>query len=314
MTNPNMTNPTAVQPFKILLTGGSGFVGKNIIALIKKDSLPYTLYNLGRTPSVDSSIVNIPCGDITTFNFESLTEEFDYIIHTLALSNEAYCKDFSYANAVNVEFTKKLLAFASTQKNLKKFVHISSIIIYSNTNPTPVSETAPLYLHYSNYAFTKGVAESYVNHYLEKFNLPVIIFRLSNIYGPYQAYENSPFLVPSKIMQGINEKKIEVFSLVPKRDWIYSEDAVSAIIASLKSTHTGIYNLGAGIGSSVEDIISIVAKELAVPYTTLDKPMTGPLDFYCDISKTMEAFSWKPTHTLEEGLKKTISYIQESKK
>lgn len=305
---------TPVTPLKILITGATGFLAKNVIVLLNKDSLPYVVYNLGRTPSADPSVINIPCTDIESFDFSSVVQEFDYIIHTLALSNEAYCKDFSYANAVNVEFTKQLLAFASTQKNLKKFIHISSIIIYSNTNPTPVPETAPLYLHYSNYAFTKGIAEHYATHYLEKYNLPVLIFRLSNIYGPYQTFENSPFLVPSKIMQAINEKKIEVFSLVPKRDWIYSEDAASLIVTSLESPHTGIYNLGSGIGSSVEDIVSVIATELSVPYTTLDKPTTGPLDFYCDMSKTKNDFSWEATHTLEEGLKKTIVYIQENKK
>src|SRR3989339_607267 len=206
----------------ILITGGSGFVGQNIIHTLLKQKPTAKIYNLSRTPLQIARVSHIPCEDAATFDFSSLDQEFDCIIHSLALSNEAFCKDFPYAEKVNIDFTKKLLAFAGQQKDLKKFIYISSIILYANDNPSPIVEDSKLYLHYSNYGFTKGIAEYYVNHFREKFGLPATIFRLSNIYGPYQDFKDSPFLVPSKIMQAINKKKIEVFNLAPRRDWIYA--------------------------------------------------------------------------------------------
>ncbi len=306
-----MQNSLKTAKLKILLTGGSGFLGQNIINEINKEQYPYTIYNLGSTEVKSDNVVNITCEDVSNFDLDQITEQFDYIIHTLALSNEAYCKDFAYANAVNVDFTRKLLEFSTRQNNLKKFIYISSIIIYSNANPSPVDENGDLYLHYSNYSFTKGVAEEYVSHYIEKFSLPAVIFRLSNIYGPYQEYTNSPFLVPSKIIQGLTENKIEVFSLVPRRDWIYSEDAATAILSSLKAADTGIFNLGSGKGVSVQDIVSEISNQLAVPYSSLEKPITGPTDFYCDIDKIKTTFSWEPKTSLVEGIQKTIQYIKE---
>lgn len=294
---------------KILITGGSGFVSQNIIGVLRADQRPLMIYNLGRTPIEGSDVINIPC-EATTYNFETLIEQFDYIIHTLALSNEAFCKDFSYAEILNIDFTKKLLLFTSTQKNLKKFIYISTIILYDNNNHPPVDEDGKLYLHHSTYGFTKGIAEYYVNHYREKFNLPAIIFRLSNIYGPHQKYSNSPFLVPSKIVQAITEGKIEVFSLLPKRDWIYSEDAARAIVKSLYVNATGIFNLGCGEGHSVGELMEEISKNLKAPITSLEKQTSGPINFYCDITKTKEIFSWQPNTSLHEGMNKTIEYIK----
>lgn len=299
---------------KILITGGSGFVGQNIIHILRKEKPSAKIYNLSRTPLPIEGVSHIPCPDAATFSFDHIDTDFDHIIHTLALSNEAYCKDFKYAQKVNIEFTKNLLEFSLRQKKLKKFIYISSIIIYDNTEAPPVAENAKLYLHYSNYAFTKGIAEYYVNHFREKLGLPAIIFRLSNIYGPYQDFTNSPFLVPSKIIQAITDHKIEVFTLTPKRDWIYSEDAAVAIVKSLDIDFGGIFNLASGKSSSVEEIVGEISAQLGVKYTSLDKPASGPNNFYCDITKITTTLNWHPSVNLKEGIEKTIRYIKDNLK
>lgn len=296
----------------ILITGGSGFVGQNVIRILREQKPTAKIYNLSRTPLQIAGVSHIPCKDAATFDFSGLDQEFDCIIHSLALSNESYCKDLSYAEKVNIGFTKKLLAFAVRQQNLKKFIYISSTILYANDNSSPIAEDSKLYLHYSNYGFTKGVAEYYVNHFREKFGLPATIFRLSNIYGPYQDFKNSPFLVPSKIMQAITEKKIEVFSLTPRRDWIYSEDAAEAVVRVLDVPCEGIYNLASGKAVSVEDIVKEIANELGASYASLNKPTSGPQDMYCDISKITKTLSWHPTTELRGGIAKTIAYIKDN--
>lgn len=296
---------------KLLITGGSGFVGKNVINYILENNPNLEIYNAGRSIMDNKAITNIPI-HAENFDFTSINTEFDYIIHLLALSNNAYCSDFEYAQKINIEFTKKVLNFARSQKNLKKLIHLSSIITYENTEVPPVQENAKLYLNYNTYSFTKGVAENYVNYYREKLGVPIIIFRLSNIYGPYQKFVDSPFLVPSKIMQGLTEGKIEVASLTPKRDWIYSEDAAEAIVKSLDSEFTGILNLGSGVGSSVSEIIEVIAKNIGVPFSSKELSTTGPLDFYCDISAITKILPWKPTTKLREGLEKTTAYIKKN--
>lgn len=299
---------------KLLITGGSGFVGQNIIQIIKKLELPIEIFNLSRATLDIDGIHHIQCDDAADFDFGTLHEQFDYVINSLALSNDAYCKDFEYAQKVNIWFTKKLLEFCQTQEHLKKLVHFSSIIVYDNANPSPVREDTKLYLHYSNYGFTKGISEYYVEHYRKKYGVPAVIFRLSNIYGPYQNFTNSPFLIPSKIMQGITEGKIEVFDLSPRRDWIYAEDAAQAAVKSLESSIAGIFNLGSGIGVSISEIIGEIARQLGVPYASLNKPTTGPKDFYCDMGKTHDALGWSSAVNLQEGIARTIDYMKKNMK
>lgn len=297
---------------KLLITGASGFVGQNILHHLFGEKSDLDIYNLGRTPIADAGVKNIHCL-AETFDFNVIHEQFDYIIHLLALSNNAYCSDFSYAQKVNIEFTKKLLDFALTQKKLKKIIHISSIITYDSTEIPPVKENAKLNLNYTTYSFTKGVAENYVDYYRVKLGLPVIIFRLSNIYGPYQKYINSPFLMPSKIVEGMEKKTIEVASASPRRDWIYSEDAAKAIVKSLDSSFTGILNLGSGKSVSVGEIMKIISQELGVPYSERKENTTGPLNFYCDISAIKQALLWQPETDMNTGIRNTIRYIKEKK-
>ncbi|SRR3989339_159313 len=299
---------------KILITGGSGFVGQNVISLLSEQNKNIEIYNLSRTPLEIPGVKNLKCL-AENFNFSDLDNlQFDYIINLLALSHDKECQDFNLAQEINITFTKKLLDFSLTQKQLKKMVHLSSAIIYDNLAISPVTEDSKLYYNYSNYSFTKGVSENYANFYREKFKLPMIIFRLSNIYGPYQKIENSTFLIPSKITQAIDDGKIEVFDFSPRRDWVYSEDAASAIVSSLFVDYSGILNLGSGIGASVEEIVSEIASQLGVKYYTLNKKSNGPLNFYSDISKVSQILNWSPNTSLKDGLQKTIEYIKRSRK
>lgn len=296
---------------RVLVTGGSGFVGQNIIQLLLEQPEKFQIFNLSNSPLELKGVTNIKC-NAEDFDFSHLKGNYDYIIHLLALSNERYCEDFQKAEAINITFTKDLLEFARKQARLKKFVHMSSTIIYDDSCTPPVSESSPLNFNYTTYSFTKGISEAYANFYREKFDLPVVIFRLSNIYGPYQDFNNSPFLVPSKIVEGLETGKITVFNLKPRRDWIYSGDAAKAVVKSLDSEIIGVYNLAGGRGYSVEEIVSVIAKELEVTYDSLDKPTTGPLDMYCDISKIKKDLDWSPGINLSDGLKITIDYIKGS--
>lgn len=292
---------------KVLVTGGSGFVGRNLIERLLKNK-DFSVYNLSRTAVDLPGVVNIPLQQ--DLIIPELGNGFDYIIHTLALSNDRYCGDFDYAESVNIAFTKRIFQFASHQEKLKKIVHISSIILYDNINELPVKENGNLKLDWSNYSFTKGIAEKYAQYFSAKHSLPTIIFRLSNIYGPFQKISNSPFLVPSKIEQAIKQGAITVFNDKPKRDWIYAPDAADAIVKSLDSDFKGLLNLGCGQGISVGELIGEIAKQLNVEFKSENKPMTGPQNFYCDISEIKKAIGWKPVTDIGTGMAKTIEYYK----
>ncbi len=296
---------------KILVTGGSGFVGRNVIQELLESRSDLAIYNYSRTPLSLTGVTDI-IGDAGAFQPQELGEmQFDYIIHLLALSNDKYCADFEHAQRINIDFTKAMLEYARSQTHLKKFIHMSSIIVYDSGNVPPVRENGLLNFNYTNYSFTKGVAETYADFYRVKEEVPVIIFRLSNIYGPFQSFKDSPFLVPSKIMDALASKDITVFNTTPKRDWIYAPDAAQAIVRALDVDYTGTLNLASGKSTSVEEIVKEIATPLGVEYSSLGKETTGPLNFYCDISKIREVLGWNPATDLRTGMRETIRYIKE---
>lgn len=165
-------------------------------------------------------------------------------MHTLALSSDRYCQDFDLTEKMNVAFTKDVLQFCTRQNDLKKFIHFSSIVVYDNSNVPPVKESDFIAPYYGNYSFTKGIAESYVRYFSEKFSVPSATLRFSNMYGPGQVFENSPFLIPEKIYQGLTEGKIIAQTSKPVRDFLFIEDALEAIEGILFSDSKGIFNVG----------------------------------------------------------------------
>lgn len=297
---------------KILITGGSGFVGKNTIKMISQLKPDLKIYNLSKDPCNEVGVIDF-IHDVTNFDFSKINIQFDYIVHLLASSHEVFCKNFEDTSKVNIDFTKKILNFCLTQKKLKKIIYMSSVILYDSKSLSPVPEYAPLDFFDGNYSFSKGIAEFYTTFFQKKFHLPIITFRLSNIYGPYCSILESPFLIPSKITQALNDGKIEVFNLETKRDWIYSEDVAIAIIKALDSKFNGILNLGSGQEKSVGEIIKIISKELNTPYFSLNKETSGPMSFCCNISNTSKILKWKPRTTLKNGITKTITYIKNNR-
>lgn len=294
----------------ILITGGSGFVGENIIKTLKSKYKRAKIYNLSSSPAKDKSVINIIKNAKQIKNLDSLNINFDYIIHALALSHNDYCPDLTETDIINVEFTKKILEFTKKQKKLKKFIYISSVLVYDKNNTPPVKETGKLNILKNNYSFTKGIAELYVQYYQLNHNLPAIIFRTSNIYGPGQKYINSPFLIPSKIYQGIMEKQISVIDPSPTRDWLYIQDFTEAITKSLSSKYNGIINVGGGRQISVRRVASIISDQLKVPVSYKNNQKNDKKIFSCNINKAKSILSWKPKTDIETGIKLTIKYIK----
>ena len=154
---------------KLLITGGSGFIGHNIIDELIKSRPDIEIYNLDKRAYDRKDIIHIPC-EALTFDYKEIGHTFDYIINLLALANDRQCGDLAYAEKVNVDFTRKTAEFALSQPHLKKFIHLSSIVLYSNDNIPPVREDGKLFIYYTNYSFTKGLAEAHLEYFQQKKN------------------------------------------------------------------------------------------------------------------------------------------------
>lgn len=297
---------------KILVTGGSGFIGTNLIIELAKQGAKVTNVGIGESP-VKIKGVRVVEEDLTKTDFSFLDENYDYVVHLAALSNPRMCEDKEKAFEVNVDMTEKFfekLYLQSKKGSLKKVVFMSSVLVYSKDNKLPVSETGKLDIEKNTYAKTKGIDEEICGKYIKK-GLPIIVFRLSNIYGPYQAWQGDSNLVPHLMKSAIVDRKIELKSGSIIRDWIFAEDAVKAVAISLESDFVGTLNLGAGIGKSAKDVAEIVGKLTNADVVDLKKE-ENVLNIICDITKIRKVLKWEPKTSLEEGLKKTFEYYKKT--
>jgi len=247
--------------------------------------------------------------DLNKSDLSFIDNSFDTVVHLAAFSNARHCANIVDSIETNVFLTVRLLERSRLVK-IRKFVYMSSIVVYSNDNPIPLREEAKLDYFHDNYSLTKGLAEKNAQYFLKRLGSPVLIFRLSNVYGPYQSWDGPANLVPQICRQALLEDKIEIWSPKPKRDWLFINDAMEAVARAVDSDLTGLMNIGTGVSRSVGDLVNIVSKETGAPVITLDKEVLGPTNICCDISRLKKALNYVPATSLEEGLAETLKYYR----
>ena len=286
---------------KTLLFGGSGFFGP---VILEKDK---EIISIGRTKPPQ----HIKNKHISIKNLDDLSildnMEFDKVIFLIGSSNhhEINLKT-TMGIDLNVYPLMKILSYLEKRK-IKKFICFTTILLYDQKKMVlPVDESQPINPYINKYVFSKYLSEQIVNFFSNK--IPSIIVRLSNIYG----YTNlrRPDLVPT-IMQDIFLKdKVNIWSDLPKRDFIFTEDAADAVIKLLNCDYTGIINLGTGEMNSINKITKIIEGLSGKKIISEKKEVSGPLEFIADISKIKKIIGWSPKHDLESGLTKTYDIMK----
>ena len=284
-----------------ILFGGSGFFGP---VILEKDK---EIISIGRTKPPK----HIKNKHISIKNLDDLSildnMEFDKVIFLIGSSNhhEINLKT-TMGIDLNVYPLMKILSYLEKRK-IKKFICFTTILLYDQKKMVlPVDESQPINPYINKYVFSKYLSEQIVNFFSNK--IPSIVVRLSNIYG----YTNlrRPDLVPT-IMQDIFLKdKVNIWSDLPKRDFIFTEDAADAVIKLLNCDYTGIINLGTGEMNSINKITKIIEGLSGKKIISENKEVSGPLEFIADISKIKKITGWSPKHDLESGLTKTYDIMK----
>ena len=275
---------------KILVTGSSGFIGNALSIVLKKNN-----YDIIELNSKNSDILND--------EFWDTIPHCEIVIH---LAGKTFVPD-SWINPtsfieVNSYGTLKVLEYC--RKNKSKIIYISSYL-YGNAKIFPINETAEIYTP-NPYALSKKIAEEFCIFYANSFSINYVILRPFNVYGPGQ---NSNFIIPEVINQIFNQKKIYVKDLSPKRDYIYIDDFINAIVNCISIINNDIINIGSGVSYSVSEIINEIQNIIGTNYAVIcqnNKRQDEIMDTIADISKAKNILKWEPKITLKEGLKNVI--------
>ena len=248
-------------------------------------------------------------GNITNRNLmEDLVSQCDAVVNFAAESFvDRSISDPNPFLISNIRGTFTLLETIKTTK--KRFIQISTDEVYGSLKDQSANESFR-FNPSSPYAATKAAAEHLVNSYVLTYDCDCIITRCTNNYGPRQFPEK---LIPKTILLAKQNKKIPVYGNGKNiRDWLFVDDHCDAITQALLNGKTGeSYNISAG---NELDNLTIIKKILSImdkPHDLIEFVEDRPghdLRYAIDNAKINNALSFRPEHTLEEGLAKTIKW------
>ena len=314
-----------------LITGGAGFIGSNYIHylfdtykdnvfVINVDALTYAgnlenLSSLSSNPKYCFVKERIENTDKLLSTLESLLSErkltsIDYCIHFAAESHVdrsiLSSRDFVVTNVLG---TQSMLDI-SRQLDVTRFVHVSTDEVYGTlgatgafVEDTPLSPNSP-------YSASKAGSDLLVRSYVETHGMDAVITRCSNNYGPYQFPEK---LIPLMISHAVENKSLPIYGTGENiRDWIYVEDHARGVDEVARRGIKGeVYNLGGASEMSNLAVVRTILDSLNKPESLITYVKDRPghdFRYAIDFSKATKDFSWTPTVSFAEGLKRTIEW------
>ncbi|PIE33508.1 dTDP-glucose 4,6-dehydratase [candidate division KSB3 bacterium] len=316
----------------ILVTGGCGFIGSNFVQYMLRRYPDYQLINLDKltyagNPENVKNIETSPNytfikGDIANRDLvERLMPDADMVVHFAAETHvDRSIMDAGSFISTDVYGTFVLLE-AARKYPVERFIQISTDEVYGTAmSPDGVSrpslETDAL-MPLSPYAASKAGADRLAFSYWATYNLPIIITRCSNNYGPYQYPEK---LIPLFVTNALDNKPLPVYGDGHNtRDWIFVEEHCEAIDLLLHSSgYDGeVFNIGADKEYSVLQITELILETLGKPQSLVqfvkDRPGHVPRHAV-DTSKFCQHFSWKPASDFAVTLKKTVNWYVENER
>ncbi len=302
---------------KILVTGGAGFIGSNIVdALIEKKHKVVIVDNLatGNIKNVNkrAKFYKVSVCDKKKIDDIFKKEKIDIVIHHAAqLDVRKSVEDPCFDADVNIKGALNILEACKNTK-VKKIIFASSGgTIYGECKtkaPDEKSFANPL----SPYGVAKLSVEHYIKAYSALYGLKYTILRYANVYGPRQDVNGEAGVVAIFIGKMTANKEVFVFGNGKQlRDYVYVKDVVSANIKSLTKGNNEIINIGTQKTFSVNQLV----KELSLITNYKNKPVFKPkrngelFKSFLNISKAKKVLNWTPQVSIKEGLKNTVDYF-----
>src|SRR5579862_1885269 len=308
---------------KLFVTGGAGFIGSNFIrhvlglrkaySVVNYDKLTYA-GNLENLDSVaNDSHYRFVRGDICDpAAAESAMRDCDAVVHFAAESHvDRSIYDPSPAIETNVKGTFVLLQVAK-KLGIHRFVHISTDEVYGDIAPGAFSNESATLNPSSPYSASKAASDFLVLSYVRTYGFPALVTRSSNNYGPFQFPEK---FLPLMITNALENKPLPIYGDgKQQRDWLHVEDNCRGILAVLERGKIGeVYNLG---GTAIEENLTIAKRLLRAmgkPETllTYEKDRPGHDRRYAlKCEKMKRELDWKPTISLDDGLRQTVDWYK----
>jgi dTDP-glucose 4,6-dehydratase len=313
---------------KVLVTGGAGFIGSNFLnyilekrddwEIVNLDKLTYAgnlenLKGIQEKPNYTFVKGDITNNELVNYLFEKY--RFDYVVNFAAESHvDRSILGSEIFYRTNVIGTNVLLETAR-RFGVEKFLQVSTDEVYGSLGETGLfTEGTPLDPN-SPYSSSKAAADMMTKAFHHTYDLPVVITRCSNNYGPYQFPEK---LIPLMIINALHDKELPVYGDgLNVRDWIYVIDHNRAVENVLENGRVGeVYNIGASREMKNIEIVKLILKILGKPESLIKFVKDRPghdRRYAIDSSKIQNELGWKPEYEFEEAIVKTIEWYKQNR-
>jgi GDP-4-dehydro-6-deoxy-D-mannose reductase len=277
---------------RALVTGAGGFLGRSLTAAL-------------RAAGHHVTAVSRSDGDVSDPATWTRLPAVDHVFHLAARCRvtESWDEPAAFLQ-VNVVGTTRALEFCRATGAHLVF---ASTPVYGRPQRLPVHEDDPAEPN-SPYGLSKLLAERACSFCAASMNLPVTVLRIFNLFGPFQS---EAFLIPWIVRQALGEKTIRIKDLAPRRDFIFIDDVVAALVGAMADpAGHRVFNIGSGVSYSVQEVIDTI-QDLAgtrLPVVSEGTPRPNEiLDIYADITRARDVLGWTPAHTLAQGLERVVA-------
>jgi dTDP-glucose 4,6-dehydratase len=307
----------------VLVTGGCGFIGSNLVRYLRRERPDWRVVNLDRLTYAGnlenlSDLEDDPnhvfvrgdIGDREVVGQLLSRHDIQAVMHLAAESHvDRSILGPEVFIECNVLGTQRLLE-ASRQLGVRRFLMVSTDEVYGSLGPTgSFTEFSPL--RPSNpYSCSKASADLLALAYHHTFGTDVVVTRCSNNYGRYQFPEK---LIPLMIVNALHDKPLPVYGDGGNvRDWLHVEDHCQALLRALEHGKPGeVYNIGGGAERKnieiVRGILALLGKPESLIKFVQDRP-GHDRRYAIDPTKAKRELGWTPAHTFEKGLEETVRW------
>jgi len=311
---------------KVLITGGTGFLGSNLTKRIIDEVESITIATTDirqkttlKSLGVDMNKINLVKGDVRDFDFVRLLfneYEFGTVFHLAAISEVVKCQsDPKLAFDVNIGGTINILECVRAYGNVEAMVVSSSDKAYGTGERLPYLEDDKLNGK-GTYEASKSCTDLVARAYATNYDVPVVVTRCSNLYGAGDM--NFTRVIPNNIKKILNGERPVIWKGSEKstREFLYIDDAVDAYISLVKNidkTKGNAYNVGSGevvtIGELLELLLTKMDTDLTIDYVEKDIPEITHQ--YLDSYKIFNDTGWEASTYLSDGLEESVEAYKE---
>ncbi|MBB4167365.1 NAD-dependent epimerase/dehydratase family protein [Rhizobium sp. BK538] len=308
-----MTEARDLSNERCVVLGASGFIGRNLCRALRVHSSSIKAFS---RESVQIDGVTWQYGDfLNDLDVDHAVAGAETVFHLVSTTVPASSNANPHSDAQqNILQTIRLLD-ACRDHGVKRVIFASSGgTVYGEVRETPIPETHPT-LPISGYGISKLTCERYLHLYEKMHGIKGISLRIANPYGPFQESRKKQGVIGHFINSALMQQPVEIWgdgSVI--RDYLYIDDVVEAMI--LAAGYDGaerVFNIGSGIGHSLNDIALLISEALGLDLEVVYKEFRSAdvSKNVLDCSRAERELNWHSRHSIQVGIKKTVAWYRD---